>query len=139
MLFADLLSQMKDDPVTPLSGATSGLHLGSVIQMLAALAIVVLIVRWVVPKILNRWQPKAEAQDPSAIRILGSAAVGAGSVHILEVEGRRFLVGSSANGFCLLSELGEEEVPAHSPTNDLSLGNEGRFQEMLDRLERLRQ
>jgi flagellar biogenesis protein FliO len=138
MLFADLLSQMKDDPVTPLSGGTTGLHLGSVIQMVAALAIVVLLVRWIVPRILSRWQPKASGSDEGAIRILASATVGTGSVHVVEVEARRFLVGSSPNGFTLLSELGESDDVVQAPT-DAFLAGDAKFQEMLERLERLRQ
>lgn len=129
-MLADLLSEMRDDPVTPITGGVGGLSVMSLVQMLAALAIVLLIVRLLVPRLLSKWKPGAASEHGSEeLSVLSSLPVGAGAVHLIRVRDRTLLVGTSPSGVSLLTDLSDEAL-SDSPTS---------FEEMLKRLERLRQ
>jgi flagellar biogenesis protein FliO len=135
-MLADLLSEMRDDPVTPITGGVGGLSVMSLLQMLAALAIVLLIVRLVVPRVLAKWKPSASSPGVGEeLCLLSSLPVGAGAIHLIRVRERTLLVGTSPSGISLLSDLTEDapdraEAPTDSPAT---------FEEMLKRLEKLRQ
>lgn len=133
-MLADLLSEMRDDPVTPITGGVGGLNATSLVQMLAALAIVLLIVRLLVPRLLARWKPASSPSNSGEeLSLLSSLPVGAGAIHLIRVRDKTLLVGTSPAGVSLLSDLTED---AHDHA-DLPTGSPATFEEMLKRLERL--
>lgn len=135
-MLADLLSEMRDDPVTPITGGVGGLSVMSLLQMLAALAIVLLIVRLLVPRLLAKWKPSASSPGVGEeLSVLSSLPVGAGAIHLIRVRERTLLVGTSPSGIRLLSDFTED---APDPVG-IPSGSSATFEEMLKRLERLRQ
>ncbi|MEW5883969.1 MAG: flagellar biosynthetic protein FliO [Armatimonadota bacterium] len=135
-MLADLLSEMRDDPVTPITGGVGGLSVLSLVQMLAALAIVLLIVRLLVPRMLAKWKPSASSPGVGEeLSVLSSLPVGAGAIHLIRVRDRTLLVGTSPSGVSLLTDF-TEDVPDPVATPG---GSPATFEEMLKRLERLRQ
>ncbi|MER3413913.1 MAG: hypothetical protein C4341_06690 [Armatimonadota bacterium] len=136
-MLADLLSEMRDDPVTPITGGVGGLSVMSLVQMLAALAIVLLIVRLLVPRLLAKWQPSAPSHGVGAeLSVLCSLPIGAGAIHLVRVCDRTLLVGTSPSGVHLLSDLTED---ATLEAGDAPGATTASFEEMLKRLERFRQ
>lgn len=135
-MLADLLSEMRDDPVTPLTGGVGGLNVMSVVQMIAALAIVLLIVRLLVPRLLNRWRPQAASTSGGEeLSVLSSLPVGTGAIHLVRVRDKTLLIGTSPSGVSLLTDLSEDGALHTSGLPDDTTP----FEAMLRRLERLRQ
>ena len=65
--------------------------------------------------LLRHWAQKGRGSSSTPLRVLSRAGVGKGSVvAVVEVGGRRLLVGAAEQGVCLLTELDEE--PAVVPT-----------------------
>ncbi len=83
----------------------------SSLKMLGALVIVlvlILVVAWAAKRYL-RFLPNSAAKGDS-IRTIAVKPLGAKrSVHLLEVENRRFLIGSSENNITLLKEWKSDE------------------------------
>jgi flagellar biogenesis protein FliO len=91
--------------------ATSIIDGAQVAQMLIAVGGVGAALRWGLPWAIKKFGRRTGGASGSAITVSGSASLGAAMVHILEIEGRRMLVGTTAQSVCLIAELGAESSP----------------------------
>lgn len=122
------LQGLRDDPIPPFSGTGGGIGIGAVVQMLVALAIVLALVKWIVPKYLAKLAKKPTTALGSELNVAESAAVAGGHILLVSARGRTLLVGASQNGFTTLADLTEE----HAEPNDKS-----EFGRVLERLKKL--
>lgn len=92
--------------------ATSPVEATNLIQMVIALGIVLVILRYGLPKLL-KWGAKAGlgSKLDGEIRILETRAITGGSVHLVRVRGRLLLLGSTAQGIQLLADLTGTQEP----------------------------
>ena len=96
-----------DSPSGAASGAAFGLW--DFFRTLLILALVIGAVYGVL-HLLKKVQPKFIQADDKKIKVEGTKVIAPGRmVHIIEVEGRRFLVGSSDHSVQLLAELDKKE------------------------------
>jgi flagellar biogenesis protein FliO len=79
--------------------------------MLIAVTIVVAALKWLLPKALARIQRRIDPHPGSSLRVEETAAIGAGALWVVNVRGRTFLLGSTANGVSCLADL-TETAPA---------------------------
>ncbi|MCH8275573.1 MAG: flagellar biosynthetic protein FliO [Armatimonadetes bacterium] len=139
------LGGLKEDPIPPFSGTTTGLGVTSLFQMILALAIVVLLIRWIVPKYLSKAGRKRSADEPGGeIEVLATTPVGSGHIHLIRTRGRTMLLGSAQQGITLISDLEEDSVFDNLPTKAGENGSgaaggsqSGSFDDVLSRLRRL--
>ena len=93
------------------AGASSGTAFGlwDFLRTLLVLALVIGAVYGVL-HLLKKVQPKLIQADDKKIKVEGTKVIAPGRmVHIIEVEGRRFLVGSSDHSVQLIAELDKKE------------------------------
>ena len=93
------------------AGASSGAAFGlwDFLRTLLVLALVIGAVYGVL-HLLKKVQPKFIQADDKKIKVEGTKVIAPGRmVHIIEVEGRRFLVGSSDHSVQLIAELDKKE------------------------------
>ena len=103
----------EQDLVIPDSAAASssgaGFGLWDFVRTLLVLALVIGAVYGVL-HLLKKVQPKFIQADDKKIKVEGTKVIAPGRmVHIIEVEGRRFLVGSSDHSVRLIAELDKKE------------------------------
>lgn len=93
------------------AGTSSGAAFGfwDFLRTLLVLALVIGAVYGVL-HLLKKVQPKFIQADDKKIKVEGTKVIAPGRmVHIIEVEGRRFLVGSSDHSVQLIAELDKKE------------------------------
>ena len=96
-----------DSPAVSGSGASFGLW--DFFRTLLVLALVIGAVYGVL-HLIKRVQPKFIQADDKKIKVEGTKVIAPGKmVHIIEVEGRRFLIGSADHSVQLLAELDKKE------------------------------
>ena len=96
-----------DSPAGTASGVSFGLW--DFFRTLLVLALVIGAVYGVL-YLLKKVHPKLIQADDRKIKVEGTKVIAPGRmVHIIEVEGRRFLVGSSDHSVQLLAELDKKE------------------------------
>ncbi|MGV3613903.1 MAG: flagellar biosynthetic protein FliO [Fimbriimonas sp.] len=116
---------------TDVAPAASGSPVGvlPIVQMLLALGIVAGLVKWVLPRVLNRVTKPGAAGD---ITVEATSTLGTGNLHIVTTRGRTLLIGATANGMNLIADLTETapkvEVPASEPVR---IQKHASFEEML--------
>lgn len=100
---------------------------GNLIQMVIALGIVAVGLRYGLPKLLA-WSAKSGlgSRLDGEIRLIESRAVPGGSLHLVQVRGRTFLIGSTPQTIHLLAEFQPEET-----ASDFSLRPTSSFQAAL--------
>jgi flagellar biogenesis protein FliO len=100
---------------TDVAPTSSGSPVGvmPMIQMLVALAIVAGLVKYVLPRVLNRVAKPASEGD---IAVEATTALGAGTLHIVRARGRTLLIGATPAGMSCLADLTETEAPLAAPT-----------------------
>ena len=110
MVFGSPAEQELVIPDSP-SGAASDASFGfwDFFRTLLVLALVIGAVYGVL-HLLRKVQPKFIQADDRKIKVEGTKVIAPGRmVHIIQVEGRRFLVGSSDHSVQLLAELDKKE------------------------------
>ncbi len=96
-----------DSPAGPASGAAFGIW--DFLRTLLVLALVIGAVYGVL-HLLKKVHPRFIQADDRQIKIEGTKVIAPGRmIHIIEVENRRFLVGSSDHSVQLLAELDKKE------------------------------
>lgn len=88
-----------------------------IVQMLLALGLVAVILKWGLPKLLSKFNGWKPAVSKGGIVVSESATIGAGMIQIVEVRGRTLLVGATPTQINLIADLSmeapiQEEVPA---------------------------
>lgn len=108
----DLASAATKAPAGP---AVQGMD---IVQMLLALGLVAVILKWGLPKLLSKFNGWKPAVSKGGIILSESTTLGAGMIQIVEVRGRTLLVGATPTHINLIADLSvsapvqEEEDPA---------------------------
>ncbi len=156
----DALTGMKADPIGSgvSASGSSGVGFMALVQMLVALAIVLVVVKYALPKFASTFNRRLATGTGSSIKIEESAAFAGGNLYVVSVRGKELLLSASASGVVCLADLaqgpGKPEVPGFSdlleaaqaapptraavrvdPPEDTSSGD--RIADALKRLERL--
>lgn len=94
--------------MTPTPAPTSIIDGAQVLQMLLAVGGVGAALRWGMPWAIKKFgRGKAASQGGSEISLESSTGIGAASLHVVSIEGRRFLVGATPQSVSLVAELNE--------------------------------
>jgi len=97
------------DSGAPGAGSAGGFGLWDFFRTLLVLALIIGAVYGVL-HLLKKVHPKFIQADDKQIKVEAAKVLAPGRiVHIIEVEGRRFLVGSADHGVQLLAELDKKE------------------------------
>lgn len=101
----------RSDPIGA-TGATAATPNGMpIVQLVIALAVVLALVKWILPKILTRVSKKIVTGIGSQIRIEESAAFAGGNLYIVQAKGKSLLLSVSQQGVQCLADLTEESIP----------------------------
>jgi len=101
-----VLDQAKPDLQLPApQSATGPTSLLPLLQLLFAVGIVVWLLKWLLPKAVSRIGKRFSTPLSSLIKIEQTATFGAGTLYIVEVDGRRLLLCASAQGVSCLADL----------------------------------
>lgn len=84
-----------------------------IVQLLAALGLVGALLKWGLPWIISK--SRNGKTGKGLVRVEESVPVGPGQLHVVEVEGRRLLVGSTAQTISLISELNIPHITIQQP------------------------
>jgi flagellar biogenesis protein FliO len=140
------LEGLRDDPIPPMQSASGGIGFQSLFQLLLALAIVVILIRWLVPKYAAKFNKKSKPVSNMAdLEEVGTVPLGIATAHLVKVRGRTLLLGSSPQGVTLLADLTEDsgifQLPSPDQRVNLTVGESMRvpsdFESVLERLNRL--
>lgn len=93
------------------------------VQMLVALGIVFALLKWALPKLVNKLNRRVVVKGGSSISVEESASFGGGSLQIVTARGRTLLLCVSQSGVTCLAEL--------TPTEPAK--EESAFFEMVDK------
>lgn len=85
------------------------------VQMIVALAIVFALLKWGLPKVVNKMNRRVVTKDGSSITVEESASFGGGSLQIITARGRTLLLCVSQSGVNCLADLTPEEKPKEEP------------------------
>lgn len=101
-----------------------------ILQMLLALVVVGVLLKWGLPKLMGKFNGWKTSQNKTGMAIKESIAVGAGTVQIVEVRGRTLLLGATPTQINFLADLtdpapveAEEETPAFFDILDEQMEN----------------
>ncbi|MFW5697262.1 MAG: FliO/MopB family protein [Fimbriimonadaceae bacterium] len=99
----------KPNLINESTGGTSLLNGWDILQMLAALAVVVGLLAWLLPKFAKKMGGKFSASADSSMRVEETANVGASSLFVVKVRGRCLLLGSTQQSITCLADLTESD------------------------------
>lgn len=129
---------LRNDPISPAGTAYQGIGFQSLAQLLIALAIVVILIRWLVPKYAAKYGKKSVATGLNVdIQEIGTVALGVSQAHLVQVRGRTLLLGSSAQGLTLLADLTEDDGTFLLPSPVANEPSQADFESLLERLKKL--
>ncbi len=83
------------------------------IQMIAAVVIVGLLIKWVLPKIVGKFGKRMSTPLGSIIEVQESIPFGAGQLQIIQVRNKSLLLCVTATGANLIADLTETESKDH--------------------------
>lgn len=106
----------------------------SLLQMIAALAIVALILRFALPKLLRRL-PKNITSSSGRVAMLDTTSTPYGHLCLVKAMDRILLLGLTPQNITLLCEWEDEKKPQSGPYPDA----DSAFQELLKKLQQLEQ
>jgi flagellar biogenesis protein FliO len=118
-----ILGTKASPAVGPMQADTGSVGIMSFVQMMAALAIVLVLLKFVMPKIVTKLNKKIVTKDGSSIQIEESAAFAGGSLYVVKAKSKTLLLSVTAQGVSFLSDLTERQAEHELPT----------FQEIVDR------
>jgi len=102
---------------------TGGVGFSSFLQMMVALGIVLVLLKFVMPKLVTKFNKKIVTKAGSAIQIEETAAFAGGSLYVVTARSKTLLLSVSSQGVSCLSDL----TPAN-PAPELPS-----FQELVER------
>lgn len=117
----------KSDPIGAgvTSTASTGLGLMPFMQMLVALGIVLLLIKFVLPKAVNKLNKRLVTGVNSTINIEESAAFAGGNLYVVTARNKTMLLSVHASGVNFLADLSEPNTQPDPPL----------FMDILDREE----
>jgi len=107
----------------PSPSQTPGLGFMPLLQMMLALGIVLVLIKYVLPKLLGGINKKLVTKSGSGIDIEETASFAGGQLYVVSVRGKTLLLGSSQAGVACLADLGPKKSKTEQPL----------FMEMLDK------
>jgi len=107
----------------PMSADAGGVGFMSFLQMMVALAIVFVLLKFAMPKLAAKLNKRLVTKVDSAIRIEESAAFAGGSLYIVSAKSKTLLLSVSSHGVSCLADISESKAGPELPT----------FQEIVDR------
>lgn len=130
---------LKEDPIPPFSSDGFGFGWISLFKLLLAVVLVVLAIRWLLPKYIHRFSKPRTGGDGSELRVIESLPIAGGALHLVKAREQVLLIGSSPNTISLIVNLSEiEEIPeSEQSAEEKPAENNDRFKEVLARLQRL--
>lgn len=122
MIFDFLMSGLdpvfgtKKDLVSGMNAGSAGVGFMPFIQMMLALGIVFVLIKYGLPKLLPKLSKKLIAGDTGGIRIEESASFAGGHLYIVNARGKTLLLSAAQSGVTCLADLTEpaskaEEAP----------------------------
>lgn len=87
----------------PAAGAAAPVGVMPLIQMALALAIVIGLVKVVLPKLVGK--SILTGKSSPDLKVESSLNLGNGAIHVIQAKGRTLLVGATTNGFSCLADL----------------------------------
>jgi flagellar biogenesis protein FliO len=103
------LSGLKEDPVQNFSHAGAPVSWQSILQLLVALAIVIAIVRWVVPKYAGKAARRFTTKS-NELSVIEAANLSTGQILLVRVHHKLLLIGATSQEFSLLADLTENDL-----------------------------
>lgn len=133
------LNSLREDAIPPFNAESGGVGIASAFQMILALVIVVLLVKFLVPKLLGKMFKKSSADLGPDFETIQTTTVGGQQMHLVKVRNRTLLLGTSQHGLNLIADLTEEQTVYNLPTSEKSETPDtvDNFDDMLERLKRL--
>jgi flagellar biogenesis protein FliO len=98
----------------PAPAPAQGVGIGGLIQMLAALAIVAFLLKFVLPKLAGKFNGKWLAKPSGQMKLEESLNVPGGALHLVTVRGRTFLLGVTPQAIHTVAEV-SAPPQAHVP------------------------
>lgn len=95
--------------------SSGGPSIFSIIQMIIAVAIVVGLMKFVLPKIVSKMGGKLTTNLNGGIRIEESATFPGGNLYVVTVSDRKLLLGATAQSISTLADLGPVVKPNPGP------------------------
>lgn len=93
----------------PMQADTGGVGFMPFLQMMIALAIVLVVLKFLMPKLMTKLNKKLVTKVGSAIQIEESAAFAGGTLYIVRAKAKTLLLSVTAQGVACLSDLSEPE------------------------------
>ncbi len=118
------LGTKKDIRLDPPSKSSSAIGAGDVFQMVIALAVVLFLLKFAVPKLVGKFGKRTVSGNQSGIQIEESAAFGTGHLNVVSVRGRSFLLAVTPTAVSFLADV-------TGPVSDTTAPNPAFF-ELLD-------
>lgn len=112
---------LKADPIGPAGASGSGgVGLMALLQMLVALGIVMVVLKWALPKFANTFNKRLAPSMGSSIKVEESAAFAGGNLYLVAVRNRSLLLSVSQSGVqCLADVTDPKAAPAEPAFMDL--------------------
>lgn len=98
----------KDILSAPTAGGSGSLGVLQLVQLLIALGIVFVVVRYLLPKLAARMGKRLNTKLGSDIKIEESASFAGGMLYIVQARGRSLLISVGAQGVTCLADLTEK-------------------------------
>jgi|GEM_PF-6139713 len=83
----------------------TGFGIGNLIQMLVALGIVAILLKWLLPKVATKFLKSPKLSKTTTIQVLETTQVGPAQLHLIEAKGSLLLLSSNSTGLSLISVL----------------------------------
>lgn len=98
----------KDIIAAPLSGGATTMGVMQLVQMLFAIGIVFVLIKYLLPKIATRVGKKLNTKLGAGIKVEETASFGGGMLYIVEARGHTLLLSVGAQGVSCLADLTEK-------------------------------
>jgi flagellar biogenesis protein FliO len=102
---------MRKDILGAHAGGGSPVGVLALVQMLVALAVVFVLLRYLLPKVVAKAGKRLVAKVGSPIKIEESAAFGGGMLYVVEVRERTLLLSVGTQGVSCLADLTSTQPP----------------------------
>jgi len=114
----DALARAKDDMVPQnASNFDTGVGPMQLVQLLLALAVVIVALKFVLPRLAPRLQRRITHRPSASMQVAETIEMGSASLHLVRVRDRELLIGAVPTGLQLLADVTPSRAtPASPPT-----------------------
>ena len=100
----------------PMQADTGSVGFMSFVQMMVALGIVLVLLKFVMPKLVTKLNKKIVTKVGSSIQVEESAAFAGGSLYVVRAKSKTLLLSVTAQGVSFLSDLTEAQIEPELPS-----------------------